>query len=148
MSILGVESVEFGVDDLDTCTRFWGDLGLTELSRDTRRGEFEVLSGSRVVVLGGEDSTLPPRNFAGNGVRRTMWGVDTQANLDKLVKHIESDTKVTRGDDGAAFFQAPDGQHLGLRAELGDQAGGGVERIFVHAATFSAAIALGLLNKG
>ena len=115
MSILGVESVEFGVDDLDTCSRFWGDLGLTELSRDAGRSEFEVASGRRVIVLRGDDPGLPPRNFAGNGIRRTMWGVDTQANLDKLVAGIEIDTTVTRGDDGAAFFQAPDGQHLGLR---------------------------------
>ena len=69
MSILGVESVVFGVDDVKTCVRFWTDFGLTELERTTSRAEFEVQSGSRVILLRDDDPALPPRNFAGNGVR-------------------------------------------------------------------------------
>ena len=115
MSILGVESVVFGVDDVKTCVRFWTDFGLTELERTTSRAEFEVQSGSRVILLRDDDPALPPRNFAGNGVRLTIWGVDTQANLETLVRGIEKDRSVTRDADGAAYFQAPDGQHLGLR---------------------------------
>jgi hypothetical protein len=61
------------------------------------------------------DQSLPKRVIKGNGVRLTVWGVDTQANLEKLVAGIATDTSVTRGDDDAAFFQTPDGQHLGLR---------------------------------
>lgn len=115
MSILGVESVVFGVDDLETCSRFWEDLGLTRLSQNEKRSEFEVMSGSRVIVVRDDDPMLPPRNFEGNGIRITVWGVDTQANLESLVAGIETDTEVTREPDGSAFFTAPDGQRVGLR---------------------------------
>jgi catechol 2,3-dioxygenase-like lactoylglutathione lyase family enzyme len=115
MAILGVESVIFGVDDLPTCARFWDDFGLVSLPGDAATHVFEVASGSRVIVMAGDDDRLPPRNFAGNGVRMTYWGVDTAANLDALVAGIAQDVPVTRHDDGSATFQAPDGQHLGLR---------------------------------
>ena len=115
MAILGVESVVFGVDDVATCTRFWSDFGLTEISSDEHSGLFETLSGSRIIVLADDDESLPPRMFEGNGIRLTVWGVDTHDALEALVRRIETDTAVVRDDEGAAFFQAPDGQHLGLR---------------------------------
>ena len=45
-------------------------------------------------------------------------------------------------------FHVVTGQHLGLRAKLRNQFGGRIERGLVQAATFSAAVALGSLNKG
>lgn len=115
MSILGVESVVFGVEDLTTCARFWVDFGLTQTELTDSRAVFEVQSGSRVIVMREDDPALPARSFAGNGIRLTVWGVDTQDNLEALVRGIAVDTEVSREPDGAAFFQAPDGQHLGLR---------------------------------
>lgn len=115
MAILGVESVIFGVDDLATSARFWDDFGLNPVSRDETTAVFDVASGSRVIVMHGEDPRLPARVFAGSGIRLTVWGVDTQANLEKLVAGLGPDVAVRREDDGAAFFLAPDGQALGLR---------------------------------
>ncbi|HWU04584.1 MAG TPA: VOC family protein, partial [Novosphingobium sp.] len=115
MAILGVESVLFGVDDLANCAQFWADFGLAPLSHDAATHVFEVSSGAQVIVMSADDPRLPPRNFAGNGVRLTYWGVDTPANLDTLVAGIEQDVPVTRHTDGSATFQAPDGQHIGLR---------------------------------
>lgn len=115
MSILGVESVVFGVDQLDLCARFWRDFGLNPLSSSDTEHVFEVPSGSRVIIRGGEDPSLPPRPFARNGVWLTVWGVDTQANLENLVSQLQSVVNVRRDNDGAAFFTAPDGQPLGLR---------------------------------
>ena len=115
MAILGVERVIFGVDDVATCTRFWQDFGLKLLSSEEDSSRFEVASGSQVIVMAGDDARLPPRNFPGSGIRMTVWGVDTQENLETLVRGLESDVEVRREADGAAFFQAPDGQYLGLR---------------------------------
>lgn len=114
MSILGVESVVFGVDDLETCSRFWEDFGLNSVSRDATESVFDMPSGSRVIVRMRGDTRLPPENFASPGVKLTVWGVDTQANLDRMAKRLEEVVEVTRDADGAAYFQAPDGQHLGL----------------------------------
>ncbi|WP_334184605.1 VOC family protein [Novosphingobium sp.] len=115
MSILGVESVVFGVEDVETCARFWRDFGLVEISCAADEAVFEVQSGSKVIVWHGDDGRLPPRNFAGNGIRLTYWGVDTQESLDRLVAGIETMCEVSRHADGSVIFQAPDGQHLGLR---------------------------------
>ena len=115
MAILGVESVIFGVDDLETCTRFWDDFGLTAVNRSGGESVFEVATGSRIIVMRDNDPRLPPRSFKGNGVRLTVWGVETRDQLEALVRGLEVDTPVTRDADGSAFFQAPDGQHLGLR---------------------------------
>lgn len=115
MSILGVESVVFGVDDLGTCTKFWEDFGLNPVSRDATESVFDIPSGSRVIVRKRGDDRLPPENFDWPGVKLTVWGVDTQENVDRLAKRLETVVHVTRDDAGAAFFQAPDGQHLGLR---------------------------------
>ncbi|MGP7795585.1 VOC family protein [Sphingomonas sp. CLY1604] len=115
MAIMGVESVIFGVDDVDKCSRFWRDFGLVDLGSDERTGTFEVSSGSQVVVMRDDDPRLPPRSIEGNGIRLTVWGVDTAANLESLVRGLETVVEVIRDDQGAAFFKAPDGQHVGLR---------------------------------
>lgn len=115
MAIIGIESLVYGVSDIETCARFWEDFGLKPVDRDERMASFEVSSGSRVIVRSADDPALPPRNFDGDGVRLTMWGVDTQENVERLVKRLETVVSVRRDDTGAAFFQAPDGQHTGLR---------------------------------
>lgn len=115
MAILGVESVIFGVDDLETCTRFWDDFGLTPVSRSNAESVFEVATGSRIIVAHEDDPRLAHRAFEGNGIRLTVWGVDTQGHLEALVRGLDADTPVTRDSDGSAFFHAPDGQYLGLR---------------------------------
>ncbi|MFC7047563.1 VOC family protein [Emcibacter nanhaiensis] len=114
MSILGVESVIFGVDDLETCTRFWEDFGLVPVSRDETESIFEVASGSRVIVRRNGDARLP-QPFEGNGVKETIWGVDSEENLEKLVAGLAEDLEVTRDADGTAHCVCPDGQPIGLR---------------------------------
>lgn len=115
MAILGVSEIIFGVDDLDLCTRFWADFGLTPVARDADHAVFEVASGSRVTVRRRSDPSLPPQYFDWPGVRETIWGVDTQDSLDKLVAGLSTDRKVRRDADGSAHFFADDGQPLGLR---------------------------------
>ena len=115
MAILGIESVEFGVDDLTKCTQFWSDFGLNLVAQDAGESVFDVATGSRVLVRRDDDPRLPPRNFKGNGLRRTIWGVDTHANLERLAVRLAGAVEVTRDSDGTVLFQAPDGQYCGLR---------------------------------
>jgi hypothetical protein len=51
MSILGVESVLFGVDDLAKNARFWTDFGLPVESITENEAVFRLASGSRVILL-------------------------------------------------------------------------------------------------
>jgi catechol 2,3-dioxygenase-like lactoylglutathione lyase family enzyme len=115
MGILGIESVVFGVDDLAENTRFWLDFGLTLVSRDQSSSVFEVSSGSCLILYRHGDSRLPKDPYVGNGIKETVWGVDTIENLERLVAGLAVDRQVRRDADGSAHFTADDGQPLGLR---------------------------------
>lgn len=116
MSILGVESVVFGVSDLAESIRFWTDFGLPLIASDSAHAEFQVASGSRVILLPHGDSRLPsPDPFAGNGVKETVWGVDTAANLDRIAASLATEVAVTRDADGTVHCVCPDGQPIALR---------------------------------
>jgi catechol-2,3-dioxygenase len=115
MAILGVESAIFGVDDLEKCSQFWEDFGLTPLSRGERESVFEVATGSKIVVRRRDDPGLPAAYAHKSGVRETIWGVDSRESLDKLVADLGRDRELRRDADGTVHFLADDGMPLGLR---------------------------------
>ena len=116
MSILGVESVLFGVDDVAENARFWADFGLPMESMSESEAVFRLASGSRVIVMAHGDARLPsPDPFAGNGVKLTVWGVDTAENLDKIATSLATEVAVTRDADGTVYATCPDGQPIALR---------------------------------
>lgn len=115
MAILGVETAIFGVDDLAACSRFWTDFGLIPVAGDATESVFELPSGSKVIVRPHGDPRLPASSFPGNGIKETIWGVDTAQNLEKLVANLAIDREVRRDPDGSAHCGAPDGQAIGLR---------------------------------
>ncbi|KAG5733163.1 hypothetical protein E4T56_gene17875, partial [Termitomyces sp. T112] len=111
MSILGVESVLFGVDDLAQNAKFWSDFGLPVESVTETEAVFRLASGSRVILLPHGDARLPsPDPFPGNGVKETIWGVDTAENLEKIAASLASEVAVTRDADGTVHCVCPDGQ--------------------------------------
>lgn len=115
MAILGIESAIFGVDDLEKCHRFWDDFGLTSIEKSSEGSVFEVASGSRLVLRRRNDATLPEYYRHQGRLRETIWGVDTQQALEKLVADLATDREVRRDADGTAHFLADDGMPLGLR---------------------------------
>jgi catechol 2,3-dioxygenase-like lactoylglutathione lyase family enzyme len=116
MSILGVESVVFGVTDLAENTRFWADFGLPLKMSNDQEAVFELASGSRVILYKHGDPRLPsPDPFVGDGLKETFWGVNDTESLEKLVEGLARDTIVTRDADGTAHCVCPDGQPIALR---------------------------------
>ena len=115
MAILGVESAIFGVDDIELCSKFWTDFGLTGVSRSAAQAVFEVASGSKVVVRRRDDASLPSAYADKPGIRETIWGVDTAEALDRLLADLGRDRPIHRDADGTAHFLADDGMPLGLR---------------------------------
>ncbi len=77
MTILGIEQITYGVTDLDTCRRFLGDWGLTEVSADAHGARFETLNGCRVLAVRHDDPSLPPAMEDGPTLREVTWGVTT-----------------------------------------------------------------------
>lgn len=116
MSVLGVESVLFGVADVAEHTRFWRDFGLPVESVSESEAVFRLASGSRLVVLPHGDARLPsPDPFTGDGLKLTVWGVDTAENLEKIAASLASEVPVTRDDDGTVHALCPDGQPIAVR---------------------------------
>ncbi len=115
MSVNGIESVVYGVDDLDGAARFYEDFGLPVATRDESGAVFALEEGSKVVLRPASASDLPPSWFDGPGVREVIWGVDSDAALERLVANVAADREVRRDDDGTAHFVADDGVGYGLR---------------------------------
>jgi catechol 2,3-dioxygenase-like lactoylglutathione lyase family enzyme len=115
MSILGIESVVFGVSDLAEHTRFWTDFGLPVQRNAADESVFELASGSRVILYRHGDPRLPKDPYAGDGIKETVWGVDSPASLEQLVANLAVDRPVRRDADGTAHCVADDGQPIALR---------------------------------
>ncbi|WDF72535.1 VOC family protein [Novosphingobium sp. KACC 22771] len=116
MSILGVESVLFGVDDLALHSRFWTDFGLPVESISATEAVFRLASGSRIILLPLGDARLPsPDPFDGNGVKLTVWGVDNAENLERIAASLATEVAVTRDAEGTVHCVCPDGQPIALR---------------------------------
>jgi catechol 2,3-dioxygenase-like lactoylglutathione lyase family enzyme len=116
MSILGVESVVFGVTDVAEHRRFWTDFGLPLDQASDDEAVFRLASGSRVIIYKHGDPRLPsPDPFPGDGIKETVWGADSAASLEQLVTGLSTDRDVRRDADGTAHCIADDGQPIGLR---------------------------------
>lgn len=115
MPINGIESLVYGVNDVDECVRFFEDFGLSLKQRDNVRALFRLDEGSNVELRHIDDPSLPETILRGTGVRETIWGVDTEESLEELVSGLSRDREVKRDDDGTAHFKSDCGLALGLR---------------------------------
>ncbi|RZN31446.1 VOC family protein [Bradyrhizobium sp. Leo121] len=115
MAITGIESLVYGVNDVDECVRFFEDFGLVLKERDNASALFELNEGSKVQIRSIDDPALPETVLRDTGVRETIWGVDTVENLEELVRGLETDRKVRRDPDGTVHFHTDCGLALGLR---------------------------------
>ncbi|HEX6320767.1 MAG TPA: VOC family protein [Burkholderiales bacterium] len=72
MSIVGIDSITYGVEDLELCRRFFADWGLKE----SACGDFETLNGCEVKLRRKDDPALPPAMEPGSTLREVVWGTD------------------------------------------------------------------------
>lgn len=114
MSIERIESVVYGVDDLDECTRFFVDFGLQLQERAADRTLLTSQVGQRLVLKRMDDPTLPPAVEETPGIREVVWGVDSQESLDALIADLRRDREVVIDDDGIAHTVDETGFGLGL----------------------------------
>jgi catechol 2,3-dioxygenase-like lactoylglutathione lyase family enzyme len=115
MAITGVQSLVYGVEDLETSTRFYEDFGLKLERRDEKGTDFSLPHGSTILLRRQDDPLLPPDMLARPAVREMIWGVDSQANLDALEKNLTADRKVTRDANGALHTADDVGIPIGFR---------------------------------
>ena len=115
MALLGVQSLIYGVDDLDAATRFYDDFGLKAVRQDAAGVDFALEDGGTVLIRRNDDPALPPRFSKAAGVREVIWGVDTQPALDALATSLASDRAVRRDPDGSLHSTDDNGIAIGFR---------------------------------
>lgn len=111
MNITGPEGLLMGVDDLDACRRFLSLYGLKELEFGEKGASFEALDGSGVELRLLDDPSLPPANVKGPTLRASIWGVESEADLDAIAAELSKDRPVNRVD---GVVQAADDDGNGL----------------------------------
>ena len=113
--IIGIETLEYGVEDVAKSTRFFEDFGLPLVESGADQSRFQLEEGSNVLIRRLGDPRLPRSRVQGAGVQRVVWGVDTPANLEKLAAELARDRTVTRDADGTAYFDTDFGAAMALR---------------------------------
>ena len=114
MAVRGVAQVLYGVDDLDRCTTFYRDFGLTEVDGEENEVRFQLAEGSLVRLFERSDGRLPPSICTSQGVREVVWGVDDRAELDALASDLANDRDVVQGRDGTVRFKDDQGLPMAL----------------------------------
>ncbi|MSQ72545.1 MAG: glyoxalase [Betaproteobacteria bacterium] len=100
MSILGIDCITHGVEDIALCRRFFLDWGLALAGENAHGLDFETLNGCQVKIRHKDDASLPPPMEPGATLREVIWGVQSGADIDMLTGALAR----------APGFAAQDGQ--------------------------------------
>lgn len=115
MSVLGIDEITYGADDLATSRKFFQDWGLHLVGEEPDRLVFETLNGCRVIVAASTRADLPPAMEAGPTLREVVWGVEGDADLARYAANIAVAPGFTR-QDGRIGCTDPNG--LAIRFQV------------------------------
>lgn len=108
-SPIGVESLTYGVQNLDTGARFFEEFGLARAERGQRGVSFTTAEETFVHLRLADDPTLPPPIEGGSTIREVVWGVKSKADLDAIAAELSKDREVSKGPDGTLRSADPNG---------------------------------------
>ncbi|MEU6372801.1 VOC family protein [Streptomyces sp. NPDC046909] len=114
MGIQRIESVTYGIEDLDECIRFFDDFGLFLVERTDEHAVFETLTGQTLHLDTEPGPHVPPPVESGPTLREIVWGVDTPQELERLVAAVAKDREVRRSADGVHHTVDESGFGVGL----------------------------------
>lgn len=97
MNIIGPDALLFGVDDVDACTQYLTDYGLSPVGG----GRFEALDGTAIVIAHKDDAALPPSMGTASMLRKTIYGVADEGTLGAIAEELGRDREVKRLPDGS-----------------------------------------------
>ena len=120
MNIVGLESLVYGVDDVDAAIRFHEDWGLETLERGSRGADFALADGTTVLLRQADDPGLPParihwEHLGASTVREVVWGVDGPATLAAIAAELATDREVGADDDGTIHSSDELGSAIAFR---------------------------------
>ncbi|RYF81043.1 MAG: glyoxalase [Comamonadaceae bacterium] len=119
MSVLGIDQITYGTDDLLLSRRFFQDWGLTLTNESADELVFECLNGCRVVVASMDKAGLPPGIEDGPTLREVVWGVESEADLAGYADAIRNDPGFVDGEvAGARRIGCTDPNGLAVRLQV------------------------------
>lgn len=119
MSVLGIDQITYGTDDLALSRRFFQDWGLALAKESADELVFECLNGCRVVVAAMDKAGLPPAIEEGPTLREVVWGVAGEADLARYADAIRNDTGFVDGEvEGARRIGCTDPNGLAVRLQV------------------------------
>lgn len=114
MCISNIESVLYGVEDLETSRHFWRDFGLSA-APDGDPDCFCAEDGSRVAIRDISDPRLPPAIEQGSTMREVTFGVRTREDLERIASELGADREVVGHADGSVHTRDPLGFAIAFR---------------------------------
>ena len=118
MSVLGIDQITYAADDLPTSKRFFIDWGLTLTAESDDQLVFECLNGCRVVVARLGLPGLPAGTEEGNTLVEVVWGVQSDADLDRYAAAIADQPGFVDGEvEGGRRIGCTDPNGLALRLQ-------------------------------
>jgi hypothetical protein len=115
MNINGVESVIYGVEDIDASTRFHVDWGLELTQSGASGADFKLPDDTTVQIRSIDDASLPPASVPGSTAREVIWGVADQATMEAIGTELSKDREVTSDDAGMLHSQDNLGYRIGFK---------------------------------
>lgn len=120
MTINRIETVTYGVDDIDAGTRYFADWGLESVETSDKGAIFRTAENQFIHLRLRSDASLPS---APDGDRSTMrevvWGVSDQSALDAIAAELATDRDVHQAADGSLHSYDENGFGIGFR--IGDR---------------------------
>mgnify|MGYP006212995479 CR=1 FL=1 len=90
MSILGIDEITFGAQDVGRCKQFFLDWGLSLVEETPARLVFASLNGCRVIVAHSDTPGLPPGVEADPTLREVVWGVASEEDMVRYAAALQT----------------------------------------------------------
>src|SRR5918996_689579 len=100
MKICRIESMIYGVEDLDAGIRYFEDWGVPLVKRGAKGADFRLPSGQTILVRAAADQSLPATAETGSTLRELVWGVEDAGSLKAIGKELSRDREVKADRDG------------------------------------------------
>jgi len=111
MTIVGLQRVTYGVEDLESGARFWADFGLAPGHSSADERVFTTEEGAEIVLRRVDDPRLPPAPVAGSTAREITWAVADAAALDAIAARLPASSRRASAD-GAVRATDPAGHAI------------------------------------
>ena len=115
MTIMRVESLVYGVEDLDAGIRYFEDWGLSCATRGAHGADFTLPSGQTILVRPAQDAALPAAPDSGSTLREAIWGVSDAAALKRIGAELGRDREVKADAAGGLHARDEAGFAIGFR---------------------------------